>query len=61
MAVPQLRLSLKRNCWNVSSHGDTPDEYLKRLAATLARIYYKADESQKKAFARLSHQDKKEL
>ena len=26
------------------SHGYIPDEYLKRLAATLARIYNKADE-----------------
>ena len=43
------------------SHGYIPDEYLKRLAATLARIYYKADESQKKEFARLSHHDMKEL
>ena len=43
------------------SHGYIPDEYLKRLAATLARIYDKADESQRKEFARLSHDDMKEL
>ena len=43
------------------SHGYIPDEYLKRLAATLARIYNKADESQRKEFARLSNDDMKEL
>ena len=39
------------------SHGYIPDEYLKRLAATLARIYNKADDSQRAEFARLSHDD----
>ena len=43
------------------SHGYIPDEYLKRLAATLARIYNKADDSQRKEFTRLSHDDMKEL
>ena len=43
------------------SHGYIPDEYLKRLAATLARIYNKADDSQRKEFARLSHDDMKKL
>lgn len=43
------------------SHGYIPDEYLKRLAATLARIYNKADDSQRKEFAHLSHNDMKEL
>lgn len=43
------------------SHGYIPDEYLKRLAATLARIYNKADDSQRAEFARLSHDDMKEL
>ena len=43
------------------SHGYFPDEYLKRLAATLARSYNKADDSQRKEFARLSHDDMKEL
>ena len=43
------------------SHGYIPDEYLKRLAATLARIYNKADDSQRTEFARLSHIDMKEL
>ena len=39
------------------SHGYIPDEYLKRLAATLARIYNKADDPQRKEFVRLSHDD----
>lgn len=43
------------------SHGYIPDEHLKRLAATLARIYNKADDVQRKEFARLSHDDMKEL
>ena len=43
------------------SHGYIPDEYLKRLAATLARIFNKADELQRKEFARLSYDDMKEL
>ena len=43
------------------SHGYISDEYLKRLAATLARIFNKADDSQRKEFAHLSHDDMKEL
>ena len=43
------------------SHGYISDEYLKRLAATLARIFNKANDSQRKEFARLSHDDMKEL
>lgn len=43
------------------SHGYIPDEYLKRLAATLARIYNKADNSQREEFARLAHEDMKVL
>ena len=43
------------------SHGYISDEYLKRLAATLARIFNKADDSQRKEIARLSHDDMKEL
>lgn len=43
------------------SHGYLPDEYLRRLAATLSRIYNKADNSQRTEFARLSHDDMKEL
>ena len=43
------------------SHGYVPDEYLRRLAATLSRIYNKADNSQRNEFARLAHDDMKEL
>lgn len=43
------------------SHGYIPDEYLKRLADTLARIYNKANKSQREKFARLAHEDMKVL
>lgn len=43
------------------THGFIPDEYLKRLAGVLARIYNKADNSQRNEFARLAHDDMKEL
>ena len=43
------------------SHGYIPDEYLQRLAATLSRIYNKADNSQRAEFARLTHYDMKDL
>lgn len=43
------------------SHGYLPDVYLKRLAATLSRIYNKADNSQRTEFVRLAHEDMKEL
>ena len=43
------------------SHGYLPDEYLQRLAATLSRIYNKADNSQRNEFTRLAHDDMKEL
>ena len=43
------------------SHGYIPDEYLKRLAATLARIHNKADNAQRNEFLRLAHDDMKEL
>ena len=43
------------------SHGYIPDEYLQRLAATLSRIYNKADNSQRAEFARLAHDDMKDL
>ena len=43
------------------SHGYLPDEYLQRLAATLSRIYNKADNSQRNEFARLAHDGMKEL
>ena len=43
------------------SHGYIPDEYLKRLAATLARIHNKADNAQRNEFLRLAHDDMKGL
>ena len=43
------------------SHGYLPDVYLQRLAATLSRIYNKADNSQRAEFARLAHDDMKDL
>ena len=43
------------------SHGYLPDEYLQRLAATLSRIYNKADNSQRNEFTRLAHDGMKEL
>lgn len=43
------------------SHGYIPDEYLKRLAAILARLYNKADNLQRNEFVRLAHDDMKEL
>lgn len=43
------------------THGYLPDEHLKRLAATLSRIYNKADNSQRNEFVRLANDDMKEL
>lgn len=43
------------------SHGYLPDEHLRRLAATLSRIYNKADYSQRNEFSSLAHEDMKEL
>ncbi len=43
------------------SHGYLPDDYLKRLAATLSRLYNKADKQQREEFARLSHDDMKDI
>ena len=43
------------------THGYLPDEHLKRLAATLSRIYNKADNSQRAEFIRLANDDMKEL
>ena len=43
------------------THGYLPDEHLKRLAATLSRIYNKADNSQRTEFVRLANDDMKEL
>lgn len=43
------------------AHGNLPDNYLKRLAATLARLYNKADRTQREEFARLAHEDMQAL
>ena len=43
------------------SHSYLPDEYLQRLAATLSRIYNKADNLQRNEFVCLAHDDMKEL
>lgn len=43
------------------AHGNLPDHYLKRLAATLARLYNKADHAQREEFARLAHDDMQDL
>ena len=43
------------------THGYLPDEHLKRLAATLSRIYNKTDNSQRTEFIRLANDDMKEL
>jgi len=43
------------------THSYLPDEHLKRLAATLSRIYNKADNSQRTEFIRLANDDMKEL
>lgn len=47
-----LKLLLER-----ITHGYIPDEYLRQLAATLARVYNKADNSQRTKFARLAQED----
>lgn len=43
------------------AHGFLPDNYLKRLAATLSRLYNKADKHQREEFIRLAHDDMKEI
>ncbi len=43
------------------SHGYLPDNYLKRLASTLSRIYNKADKQQKAEFFRLAQDDMKDI
>ena len=43
------------------THGNLPDNYLQRLAGTLSRLYNKADNTQREQFARLAHDDMKEL
>ena len=43
------------------SHGFLPDNYLKRLAATLSRIHNKASEEQRNEFIALAHDDMKDI
>ena len=43
------------------THGNLPDKYLRRLAATLSRLYNKANEAQRQEFAKLAHEDMKNL
>lgn len=43
------------------SHGFLPDNYLKRLAATLSRIYNKATKQQREEFNRLANDDMKDI
>lgn len=43
------------------AHGNLPDKYLRRLAATLSRLYNKADETQRQEFVKLAHEDMKDL
>ncbi len=43
------------------AHGFLPDNYLKRLAATLSRIYNKSDKQQREEFIRLAHDDMKDI
>lgn len=43
------------------AHGNLPDNYLKRLAATLSRLYNKADNAQRQEFVRIAHDDMLEI
>ena len=43
------------------AHGNLPDNYLKRLAATLSRLYNKADNAQRQEFVRIAHDDMQEI
>ncbi len=43
------------------AHGNLPDNYLRRLAATLSRLYNKADRAQREEFVRLAHDDMQEI
>lgn len=43
------------------THGNLPDNYLRRLAGTLSRLYNKADQAQRKQFALYAYDDMKEL
>ena len=43
------------------AHGNLPDHYLRRLAATLSRLHKKADKEQREEFVRLAHDDMQEI
>ena len=43
------------------AHGNLPDHYLKRLAATLSRNYNKAENAQREEFVRIAHDDMQEI
>lgn len=43
------------------AHGNLPDHYLKRLAATLSRLYNKADRAQREEFVRIAHDDMQQI
>lgn len=43
------------------THGFVPDNYLRRLASTLSRLYNKADTEQRNTFAELAHDDMRDL
>ncbi len=43
------------------AHGYLPDNYLRRLAATLSRLYNKADRAQREEFVRIAHDDMQEI
>ncbi len=43
------------------AHGNLPDHYLKRLAATLSRLYNKADNAQREEFVRIAHDDMRQI
>ena len=55
-----VRLSLKELLERIT-HGNLPDDYLRRLASTLARLHNKADQAQREEFARLAHDDMQQL
>ena len=43
------------------AHGNLPDSYLKRLAATLSRLYNKAENAQREEFVRIAHDDMQQI
>ncbi len=43
------------------AHGNLPDNYLRRLAATLSRLHSKADRTQREEFARRAHDGMQEI